>query len=1439
MHIVNRNSRKLEGHEDNLESEVKIESEDFGKIEEDSKENLHRSSDENSIIQEETMSGGSISIEKLNKENYDTWKLHMEAILIKNDLWEYVDGTCNKPQAAAEIPTWEKKDNKARADIILAVSSSELCHIKRCKTSREVWKTLEEVYRSKGPARKAILLKQLLFNKMSDDGSMQEHLNNFFNCVDKLKEIEIQVADDILSILLLYSIPSAYENFRCAIESRDSLPTPEVLKVKLLEEATSRQNSIVSQSEQEALQIQHGNNKWNGKKNQRIMESQKHGPGKPDKNKGKWNKINDKEIKLNKSKGIECFYCHKLGHRAAQCLKKKNDIQKAQLTHHEEANSDAEALVVYTDNQEEILTTNFNFNTNFESSDRWCLDSGATSHMCCDKNSFVSLNPVQKQVVKLANNESADIKGKGTVIINTLINDKINKIRLEDTLYVPDLKTNLISVSKCTAREKKIIFNHKSATILGKNDKPIIRAKREGNLYFVDIKTDIANIVTQCTNSMKDWHERYGHLNEADLKLLATRELVDGLQKMKIKKMSTCEVCLKGKQTATPIPKKTKLRETNLLELIHSDLCGPIRTNSIGGAKYFATFIDDKSRWVQVYFLKSKDEVKNAFLKFKALVENQKGVKIKTLRTDNGLEYLGKDFTEELERCGIRREFTTPHTPQQNGLAERMNRTLLEMARCMIIQSKLSHQFWAEAVNTASYIRNRCPTVHGRTPYEIWYQKKPKVDHFKVFGSDVYVLNKQPGKDKFEPRSLKCYFLGYSNESKGYRLWNIKKGKVIISRDVSFVKTFENDDTKSTSEFEYNLDNKESESNDNINIFTENIEDLSDYQTEDKCDEDASTSEEDASTNEKDETNENDTDDFSTNAKMEKQAIREKLTLKRGKGRPAILRTGKKGRPKKSYNIIQINKDYVQLAEDDQCESTDDALSGPYANEWKLSMKQEYDALVKQEVWELVPRPDNKKIIGSRWVLKTKYNEDGSVERRKARLVAKGCAQRPGIEFNETFAPVARFTSIRVMMAISAIKGLDLYQLDITMAYTYGELNEEIYMEQAEHFKIPDKPNHVYRLRKSIYGLKQSGRQWFKKLDHHLKEIGLQHLEADHCVYFLQKGGKILIMTVYVDDLIIATNENELLNQIKNKLKETFKMRDLGPLKYCLGIQFVQDKESKEIKMNQFKYISDLVKRYKLQEANIAITPLEPKIKLSKNEDSPEISSKQYQSLIGSLMYAAIATRPDIMYAVSALSCFNNCPRRSQWTSAKRVLRYLKGTANLSLCFRSTSKPLTGFVDADWGGDVDTRTSRTGYIFKLAGAAVSWESRKQRSVATSSTEAEYMALTEASREAVYLRRLLNELKLIQLNQPTTIFCDNQSASKLVRNHIFHARTKHIDIRHHYVRQVFEEGSIDITYLKTSEMTADLLTKSLSKPSLTKHRIKMGLKDSQIPVEGVC
>ncbi|GAB6025573.1 hypothetical protein CHUAL_014034 [Chamberlinius hualienensis] len=358
----------------------------------------------------------------------------------------------------------------------------------------------------------------------------------------------------------------------------------------------------------------------------------------------------------------------------------------------------------------------------------------------------------------------------------------------------------------------------------------------------------------------------------------------------------------------------------------------------------------------------------------------------------------------------------------------------------------------------------------------------------------------------------------------------------------------------------------------------------------------------------------------------------------------------------------------------------------------------------------------------------------------------------------------------------------------------------------------------VCQLQKALYGLRQAGHQWYMRLDQELSAMGFKSLKTDPCLYVLKKGKTLVLLAIYVDDILLAANDTAELENVKTMLKTSFKISDFGEAKFCLGIEINHDKARKSITLTQTKYINDVLDRFGMKDCKPVSTPMDPnhKLLLPEKPNAEEMKRLPYQKLIGSLMYLAVSTRPDISYAVSALSQFNCNYTNEHFVAAKRVLRYLKGTPTLGLCYQDGNLKIQGFVDADWAGCQVDRKSYTGFVFSLDNSVISWEAKKQQTVALSSTEAEFVALSEATKEALYLKCLLNELLDIDPG-PVDLYNDNQSAGQLAKNHVFHSRTKHIDIRHHFIRDAIANGDVKVFYQPTEQMPADVLTKALNGP----------------------
>ena len=495
--------------------------------------------------------------------------------------------------------------------------------------------------------------------------------------------------------------------------------------------------------------------------------------------------------------------------------------------------------------------------------------------------------------------------------------------------------------------------------------------------------------------------------------------------------------------------------------------------------------------------------------------------------------------------------------------------------------------------------------------------------------------------------------------------------------------------------------------------------------------------------------------------------------------------------------------------------SYSEAAASPNKSKWEEAMKAELRSLQHNDVWELVELPKDRKLVGSKWVYKVKVDGDGHIERYKARLVAQGFSQVRGADYDETFSPVVRRESVRTVVGLAVRNGLSLHQLDVTTAFLNGKFEEVVYMRQPEGFIAEGQEHLVCRLKRSIYGLKQSPRLWNATIDGFLKQLGFLQSQSDRCVY-IAAVGELAVVGIYVDDIVVACKNEEKLKEFKRALCGKVDVKDLGKLHHFLGMKVIQDDVSGDVWIGQDAYVGKVLERFGMQDAKSVVTPVDASSKLVKAaEDDVMFDKGVYQSAVGSLLYLSTGTRPDIAFAVGNVARFSANSTKRHWTGVKRILRYLKGTSDLGLHYSSSvDEDLVGYSDSDWAGDLDDRRSVSGYMFKLCGAPISWRSKKQASVALSTAEAEYVALSSATQETVWLRKLTSELKFEQ-SRPTVVYEDNQSSISMAQNAQYHGRTKHIDIRHHFVREKVNDGEIELKYCRSDRMLTDMLTKGLS------------------------
>ncbi|KAH9658397.1 hypothetical protein KPL70_023479 [Citrus sinensis] len=912
--------------------------------------------------------------------------------------------------------------------------------------------------------------------------------------------------------------------------------------------------------------------------------------------------------------------------------------------------------------------------------------------------------------------EKRDNKGKNLMMFDGVIRE------LTQVRFVPDLKRNLISIGMLD-QTGCIIKAEKGVLRVIKGSMVIMKGIKQNGLYVMDGHTAVgeASVTDSKLNRSMLWHLRMGHMSERGLRELQKQGVFGGDQ---IGALGFCEDCILGKFSRLRF--ETAVHTTkDKLEYIHSDLWGSAQVNSLGGCRYFLTFIDDFSRMVWVFALKSKDEVLEKFKNWKTFVENQTGLKVKTLRTDNGLEYCNKLFEEFCEKNGIQRHKIITYTPQQNGLAEKMNRTLVE-------------------------------------------------------------------KGKLEPRALKCRFLGYPEGVKGYRLWCVdsKPPQCIISRDVRF--------------HEEELLNKPRNPDNNIESGTET--DMVKFQVEPQ--------------------NLKEPEPETEGAEAEPEAGIEHESAESEEDTYQLARDRKKRtiRPPKRYavaDLIAYALNAAQELNDDEPRTYQEAITSKNKLEWKRAMDEEMTSLIKNKTWTLIEKPDKRKTVSCKWIFKIKDGIPGAEPRRfKARLVARGFTQNEGIDFTEVFSPVVRHVSIRVILALVAVQDMHLEQMDVKTAFLHGELQEEIVMQQPEGYVASGKEDYVYLLKKSLYGLKQSPRQWYLKFDNFMITHAFNRCSYDCCVYFKEtsEGGMIYLL-LYVDDMLIACHDMEEIDHLKKLLSREFEMKELGEAKRILGMDIIRNRSKKRLFLTQQNYIQMVLVKFGMDEAKQVQTPLASHFKLSAAQ-CPQTEAEQqrmacipYSSAVGSLRYAMVLTRPDISHAVSMVSRFMANSGYEHWRAVQWIMRYLKGTLEVGLVYDGENKKghtLIGYVDADFAGDLDKRRSQTGYLFTMGGCTVSWKATLQNVVALSTTEAEYTAAAEALKEAIWLKSMTTELGAKQ--ESVTVYSDSQSAIHLSKNQSHHERTKHIDVKLHFVRLEVSRGAVKLLKIHTEENPTDMLTK---------------------------
>ncbi|KAK8555331.1 hypothetical protein V6N12_009479 [Hibiscus sabdariffa] len=984
---------------------------------------------------------------------------------------------------------------------------------------------------------------------------------------------------------------------------------------------------------------------------------------------------------------------------------------------------------------------------NMSTSSSWVLDTGCGSHICTSVQGLHMRRNLAKGDVDLRVGNGARVAALavGTYVLSLPSGLVLN---LENCYFVSSLTKIIIFVYCLDKIGFEIVIKNNCCSFY-LNNLFYGSAQLINGLYILNQENEIFNINTKRSktndsNQTYLWHCRLGHISERHISKLHKDGLLDPFV---FEQMDVCESCLLGKMTKAPFNGKGE-RACDLLGLVHSDVCGPMNTQARGGFHYFITFTDDFSRYGYIYLMRHKSEALEKFKEFRNEIQNQHGKSIKALRSDRGGEYLSHEFDELLKECGIVSQLTPPGTPQWNGVSERSNRTLLDMVRSMMSHSDLPISFWGHALETAAFTLNRVPSKSvQKTPHEMWTGKRPSMSFMKIWGCKAYVKHQMS--TKLEPKSHKCTFVGYPKETKGYYFYNHKENKVFVARTRVFLeKDF--------------LSSKENRRN----IELEEVQQQQDIEPE--------------------------VERFS-------QTVEENSTNL--ETRPLRRSTRERHEPERYGFLVTTNGDVI-LVDHDEPKTYQEAVSSPDSEKWLEAMRSEMDSMSDNQVWTLVEPPERMKPIGCKWIFKKKTDMDGNVQTYKERLVAKGYRQIHGIDYDETFSPVAMFKSIQILLAIAAFHDYEIWKMDVKTTFLNGKLEEDVYMTQPEGFVTPENAGKVCKLQRSIYGLKQASRSWNLHFNDTIKEFGFIRNEDEPCVYKKFSGSIVSFLILYVDDILIIGNDIPTLQSVKAWLSSCFSMKDLGEAAYILGVKIYGDRSRRLLGLSQSTYIDKVLKRFNMEASEKGFLPMTQSISLSKemcpstSQERERMSQIPYASAIGSIMYAMICTRPDLSYALSMTSRYQANPSEGHWVAVKNILKYLRRTKDDFLVYGGEEQlSIKGYTDASFQTDKDDSRSQSGFVFRLNGGA-----------------------------------FVTELGVVpSISDALELYCDNNGAIAQAKEPRSHQRSKHILRRFHLIREIVDRGDVEICKVHTDDNIADPLTKPLSQQKHDRHTESLGIR----------
>jgi Reverse transcriptase (RNA-dependent DNA polymerase)/gag-polypeptide of LTR copia-type len=1180
-----------------------------------------------------------------------------------------------------------------------------------------------------------------------------------------------EIGDDEYLAHVINNLPKEYETTKTILElqiRKDDLSIDELQEI--IRERWD--NLKINDEDDTALAAKFkGTCNYCGKQGHKRVDCRKKKYDEKNNNK---NEKNEKKSTGNEKKkapyfpGI-CNVCKKKGHKAAHCWHNTNKTEEAN-TVKDNSNGEEVAFMVCDEcnleNKEEDVEV---INLSKEQKETiWFADSAATSHMKNNTDGMCNLRNIDGKV-KIGDGKQieATLVGDFHGIIQLKDGSK-KKVKLTDVKVVPSLWCNLFSVIRGMQSGGKLSNDKNSLTVTKGNiaiQFSLMAKNKEKSLLGVKIEAERKEVATvmKCGTkiNINTAHTLLGHMSEA-----ITRETCKLYGWEVIGKLDVCEDCGKAKAKQRNVPKISD--ENSDKDKFYFDVSS-IKGSSYGGSKHWLHVVHGETKMKWSMFLKTKDEVKDKMTQWVDEIRSKR-MEVKTLRCDNAAE--NKDFSKHSKQAqmGLIFEFTAPHTPQQNGIVERSFPTIGGRVRAMMssagIEKELRTKLWAETVNMATQLDTLTPNGK-KSRYENFFKTKPQfASQLKQFGEMGVIAIRDIMKNKLNDRGRVGMMVGYSKDHAGgvYRMWVPDTQRIIESRDITWL-------NKIYKEYVIKDSTREGPK-------IEVIED----------------------------------DDEEPGNLDEKQVYKPKQELSR---EVRNLHT--------FYNNVLDQVD-IAMAANEKEENTDptyeEAINGPNHKEWKEAILEELENFEEKGVWRPINMndlPKGKKLIDSKWVLKKKH--DG---RFRARLVAKGFTQIPGVDFTESFSPVVNDITLRILITIWIMKSYYAEQIDVVAAFLLGPLDEEIYLKCPVGYDLPT--NKCLLLLKSMYGLVQAARQFWKLFCKEMKGMKFNQSQVDPCLYHKKTDGGMVYVLQYVDDGIILGSEEMVKNTILD-IKKRMRITETGRVKEYIGCSIYHDKNRRRAVIHQTRLIETLEKMYGVEESKEYKTPAAPGTVLEKAE-SPvlidEEKHQEYRTGVGKLLWLLKHSRPDLSNAVRELSKVLDDTEPGHYKAMNRCIQFVLKTKNLGLKIepKEGEPQLIGIADSSYASEKSTRRSVSGWLIFYHGVLISWKSRAQRSVTLSSTESEYVGLTEMVCEILFAKNLLLDIS-IKVDFPIKVFLDNTGAIHMTKNRTTGGRTKHIDTRYHFIRELVDDGTIEVNFVGTADNEANMFTKNVGEDEYNK------------------